>query len=160
MAIEAVREYFKQFDMEDKVMEFETSSATVELAAQTVGVIPARIAKTLSFKDGDGCMLIVTAGDAKIDNQKFKQKFEMKAKMLTAEEVESMVGHGVGGVCPFGIKPGITVYLDESMKRFESVFPACGSGNSAIELTCDELFKYSNAKEWIDVCKGWEENLK
>lgn len=157
MAIEAVREYFKQFGMEERVMEFETSSATVELAAQTVGVIPARIAKTLSFKIGDGCILIVTAGDAKIDNQKYKKKFETKAKMLTPEEVENMVGHAIGGVCPFGIKAGINVYLDESMKRFETVFPACGSGNSAIELSCDELFRYSNAVEWLDVCKGWDE---
>ena len=156
MAIEAVKEYFKQFGMEDQVMEFETSSATVELAAQTLGVIPARIAKTLSFKIGDGCILIVTAGDAKIDNQKYKKKFETKAKMLTPEEVETMVGHKIGGVCPFGIKEGVTVYLDESLKRFETVFPACGSGNSAIELTCDELFRYSNGVEWLDVCKGWE----
>ena len=138
-------------------MEFETSSATVELAANTLGVIPARIAKTLSFRTEDGCMLIVTAGDAKIDNSKFKQLFHRKATMLTAQEVEELVGHQVGGVCPFGIKPGIPVYLDVSMKRFDTVFPAAGSGNSAIEFTCEELFQYSGAKEWIDVCKAWQQ---
>lgn len=156
MAIEAVREYFKQFGMEDKVLEFETSSATVELAAQTVGVIPARIAKTLSFKVGEKCILIVTAGDAKIDNQKYKKKFGAKAKMLTPEEAETLVGHSVGGVCPFGIKDGVTVYLDESMKRFETVFPACGSSNSAIELTLAELETLSGG-QWLDVCKAWRE---
>lgn len=157
MAIEQVKEYFKQFGLQDKIMEFETSSATVELAANTLGVIPARIAKSLSFRTEDGCMLIVTAGDAKIDNSKFKQLFHRKATMLTAQEVEELVGHQVGGVCPFGIKPGIPVYLDVSMKRFDTVFPAAGSGNSAIEFTCEELFQYSGAKEWIDVCKAWQQ---
>ena len=157
MAIEQVKEYFKQFGLQDKIMEFETSSATVELAANTLGVIPARIAKTLSFRTEDGCMLIVTAGDAKIDNSKFKQLFHRKATMLAAQEVEALVGHQVGGVCPFGIKPGIPVYLDVSMKRFDTVFPAAGSGNSAIEFTCEELFQYSGAKEWIDVCKAWQQ---
>ena len=157
MSIERVREYFKGFGMEDKVLEFPVSSATVELAAVAVGVIPARIAKTLSFKVGEKCILIVTAGDAKIDNRKYKDKFGAKAKMLTAEEVIEYIGHAIGGVCPFAISDDIDVYLDESMKRFDTVFPACGSSNSAIELTCDELFKYSNAKEWIDVCKGWGE---
>lgn len=156
MSVESVKEYLKKFGADGKVMEFEESSATVELAAQAVGVEPARIAKTLSFKKDDGCILIVTAGDAKIDNPKFKQFFSMKAKMLSSEEVFELVGHPVGGVCPFGIKEGVPVYLDISMKRFETVFPACGSGKSAIELTCDELFEYSGAKEWIDVCKGWE----
>ncbi len=156
MSVESVKEYLKKFGADGKVMEFEESSATVELAAQAVGVEPARIAKTLSFKKDDGCILIVTAGDAKIDNPKFKQFFSMKAKMLSSEEVLELVGHPVGGVCPFGIKEGVPVYLDISMKRFETVFPACGSGKSAIELTCDELFEYSGAKEWIDVCKGWE----
>jgi len=156
MSVEAVRKYFKAFGMEDKVMEFEVSSATVELAAQALDVEPARIAKTLSFKKDDGCILIVTAGDGKIDNQKFKGKFSMKAKMLSPEEVIELVGYPVGGVCPFGVKEGVPVYLDISMKRFKTVFPAAGSGNSAIELTCDELFKYSKAQEWIDVCKGWE----
>ena len=153
MSIEKGREYFRQFGMEDHVLEFDVSSATVELAAQALGVDGARIAKTLSFKNGDGCMLILAAGDARIDNKKFKEKFHFKAKMLTADEVLEMVGHPVGGVCPFGINDGIDVYLDVSLKRFETVFPAVGSGSSAIELNLDELFKYSNAIEWIDVCK-------
>ena len=153
MSIERGRAYFRQFGMEDRVMEFEVSSATVELAAQALGVEGARIAKTLSFKNGEGCMLILAAGDARIDNKKFKEKFHFKAKMLTADEVLEMVGHPVGGVCPFGINEGIDVYLDESMKRFTTVFPAVGSGSSAIELNLDELYKYSNAIEWIDVCK-------
>ena len=150
MSIEKGRAYFRQFGMEDRVLEFDVSSATVELAAQALGVDGARIAKTLSFKNGDGCMLILAAGDARIDNKKFKEKFHFKAKMLTADEVLEMVGHPVGGVCPFGINDGIDVYLDVSMKRFETVFPAVGSGSSAIELNLDELFKYSNAIEWID----------
>ena len=139
--------------MEDRVMEFTVSSATVELAALALGVEGARIAKTLSFKRDDGCILILAAGDARIDNHKFKEKFHMKAKMLTPDEVLSLVGHPVGGVCPFGINEGIDVYLDDSLKRFETVFPAVGSPSSAIELNLDELFKYSNAVEWIDVCK-------
>ena len=139
--------------MEDRVREFTVSSATVELAALALGVEGARIAKTLSFKSGDGCILILAAGDARIDNHKFKEKFHMKAKMLTPDEVLSLVGHPVGGVCPFGINEGIDVYLDDSLKRFETVFPAVGSPSSAIELNLDELFKYSNAVEWIDVCK-------
>ncbi len=153
MSIEKGRAYFRQFGMENRVLEFDVSSATVELAAQALGVDGARIAKTLSFKNGDGCMLILAAGDARIDNKKFKEKFHFKAKMLTADEVLEMVGHPVGGVCPFGINEGIDVYLDVSLKRFETVFPAVGSGSSAIELNLDELFKYSNAIEWIDVCK-------
>ena len=153
MSIEKGRAYFRQFGMEDRVLEFDVSSATVELAAQALGVDGARIAKTLSFKNGDGCMLILAAGDARIVNKKFKEKFHFKAKMLTADEVLEMVGHPVGGVCPFGINDGIDVYLDVSLKRFETVFPAVGSGSSAIELNLDELFKYSNAIEWIDVCK-------
>lgn len=156
MSIESVKEYFKTFGMENKVMEFDVSSATVELAAKALNVEPARIAKTLSFKNGDGCMLIVTAGDGKIDNQKFKEKFSMKARMLNPEEVSELTGFPVGGVCPFGVKEGIPVYLDISLKRFKTVFPAAGSGNSAIELTCEELFKYSKAVEWVDVCKGWQ----
>lgn len=153
MSIEKGRAYFRQFGMEDRVLEFDVSSATVELAAQALGVDGARIAKTLSFKNGDGCMLILAAGDTRIDNKKFKEKFHFKAKMLTSDEVLEMVGHPVGGVCPFGINDGIDVYLDVSLKRFETVFPAVGSGSSAIELDLDELYKYSNAKEWIDVCK-------
>lgn len=153
MSIEKGRAYFRQFGMEDRVREFTVSSATVELAALALGVEGARIAKTLSFKRGDGCILILAAGDARIDNHKFKEKFHMKAKMLTPDEVLSLVGHPVGGVCPFGINEGIDVYLDDSLKRFETVFPAVGSPSSAIELNLDELFKYSNAVEWIDVCK-------
>lgn len=153
MSIEKGRAYFRQFGMEDRVQEFSVSSATVELAALALGVDGARIAKTLSFKKGDSCILILTAGDARIDNRKFKEKFHMKAKMPSPDEVLELVGHPVGGVCPFGINDGIDVYLDESLKRFTTVFPAVGSGNSAIELNLDELFKYSNAIEWIDVCK-------
>ena len=153
MSIEKGRAYFRQFGMEDRVREFDVSSATVELAALALGVEGARIAKTLSFKKDDSCILILAAGDARIDNHKFKDKFHMKAKMLAPEEVLSIVGHPVGGVCPFGINDGIDVYLDESLKRFETVFPAVGSANSAIELDLDELYKYSNAIEWIDVCK-------
>lgn len=153
MSIEKGRAYFRQFGMEDRVREFDVSSATVELAALALGVEGARIAKTLSFKKDDSCILILTAGDARIDNHKFKDKFHMKAKMLAPDEVLSIVGHPVGGVCPFGINDGIDVYLDESLKRFETVFPAVGSANSAIELDLDDLYKYSNAIEWIDVCK-------
>ena len=153
MSIEKGRAYFRQFGMEDRVREFDVSSATVELAALALGVEGARIAKTLSFKKDDSCILILAAGDARIDKHKFKDKFHMKAKMLAPEEVLSIVGHPVGGVCPFGINDGIDVYLDESLKRFETVFPAVGSANSAIELDLDELYKYSNAIEWIDVCK-------
>lgn len=153
MSIEKGRAYFRQFGMEDRVREFDVSSATVELAALALGVDGARIAKTLSFKKGDSCILILAAGDARIDNHKFKDKFHMKAKMMAPDEVLTLVGHPVGGVCPFGINDGIDVYLDESLKRFETVFPAVGSGNSAIELNLDELYKYSNAIEWIDVCK-------
>ncbi len=153
MSIEKGREYLKQFGIEDRVREFAVSSATVELAAQALGVEGARIAKTLSFKSGDGCILIVAAGDARIDNHKYKAKFHIKASMPSAEEVLTLVGHPVGGVCPFGVNEGVGVYIDESVKRFTTVFPAVGSANSAIELTPDELFKYSKALEWVDVCK-------
>ena len=154
MSIEQGRAYFRQFGMEERVREFDVSSATVELAALALGVAGERIAKTLSFKRADdGCMLILAAGDARIDNSKFKAKFHHKAKMLSADEVVEMVGHPVGGVCPFGINDGVEVYLDESLKRFETVFPAVGSASSAIELNLEELYKYSNAIEWIDVCK-------
>lgn len=157
MSVEEVRNYLKKWGLHKGVMEMDTSSATVDLAAEAVGVIPARIAKTLSFKQGDTCLLIVTAGDAKIDNPKFKSVFGMKAKMLSAEEVKTFTGHPVGGVCPFALKhPDIQVYTDISMKRFETVYPACGSGNSAVELTCDELFTASQSSGWIDVCKGWQ----
>ena len=153
MSIEKGRAYFRALGMEDRVQEFTVSSATVELAALALGVDGARIAKTLSFKTENGCMLILAAGDARIDNHKFKGKFHFKAKMLSADEVLELVGHPVGGVCPFGIHDDIPVYLDVSLKRFETVFPAVGSANSAIELNLDELFKYTNALEWIDVCK-------
>ncbi len=157
MAIEQVREYFKGLGMEDRVIEFASSSATVELAAQAAGCEPCRIAKTLSFLLGDNAILIVAAGDAKIDNAKYKATFSSKAKMIPFEEVEERIGHGVGGVCPFAIREGVKVYLDESLKRFDTVFPACGSSNSAIELTCSELEQYSCAfTAWVDVCKGWE----
>lgn len=153
MSIEKGREFFRAHGIEDRVQEFTVSSATVELAAEALGVEPARIAKTLSFKSADGCLLIVAAGDARIDNQKFKGKFAMKAKMLTADEALELVGHAVGGVCPFGINQGVPVYIDKSVLRFKTVFPAVGSSNSAIELTPDELFKYSAAIEWVEVCK-------
>ena len=153
MSIKEGREYFRQLGLEDKVMEFDESSATVELAAHAIGVEGARICKTLSFYKEDHAMLIEVAGDARIDNHKFKEKFHFKAKMLSPEDVLDLIGHPVGGVCPFGIKDNVEVYCDESLKRFETVFPAVGSGNSAIELTLDELFKYSNSIEWIDVCK-------
>ena len=157
MSIEKVRQYFQPLGREQDILEFETSSATVELAAQAAGVIPARIAKTLSFLVDEGCVLIVTAGDAKIDNSKFKAMFHAKAKMLSPEQVYSFTGHAVGGVCPFAVNEGVDVYLDESLKRFETVFPACGSSNSAIELTIPELEQFSGYKAWVDVCKGWRE---
>lgn len=156
MAIERVRQHFEKWNMADRIMEMEGSSATVELAAQAVGCEPERIAKTLSFKVEDRPILIVTAGDAKVDNPKYKAQFRTKAKMLTPEEAVSMVGHAVGGVCPFGIRDGVTVYLDESLKRFKTVFPACGSSNSAIELSIEELERYSDFTSWVDVTRGWE----
>ena len=152
MSIEKVREFFKKFNMENKILEFEVSSATVDLAAKALNVEPARIAKTLSFKQGEGCVLIVCAGDVRVDNKKYKAYFHKKAKMLSPDEVIEFTGHAIGGVCPFGISNNIKVYLDESLKRFTTVFPACGSSNSAIELTPEELFKYSSGLEWIDVC--------
>ena len=158
MSVQAVREYLAGFGYAERVMEFSESTATVELAAAVVGVIPARIAKTLSFKISDKPILIVAAGDAKIDNRKYKDKFGAKAKMLTSEEAIELVGHPVGGVCPFAVNEGVTVYLDESLKRFETVFPAAGSAGSAVRLTCDELYESSQAVEWVDVCKIPEEN--
>ena len=156
MAIERVRAYFREHGMEDRVREFEVSSATVELAAAALNCEPKRIAKTLSYMLDGVAILVVTAGDAKVDNAKYKSRFGTKAKMLTPDEAVELVGHAVGGVCPFALKEGVHVYLDESLKRFETVFPACGSGNSAIELTVDELEKYSNCSDWVDVCKGWD----
>lgn len=156
MAIEKVRAYFKKYGMEENIQEFEVSSATVELAAAALSCEPERIAKTLSFLSDGHAVLVVTAGDARIDNKKYKAQFGAKAKMLSPEEVESLVGHAVGGVCPFVVKEGSEVYLDVSLKRFETVFPACGSSNSAIELTISELEKHSGYLEWVDVCKGYE----
>lgn len=157
MSIEKVKVYFSQYGMADRVQEFEVSSATVELAAQALNCEPYRIAKTLSFMVDGHAVLIVAAGDAKIDNAKYKAQFGTKAKMLTPDEVEALVGHGVGGVCPFAVNPGVTVYLDCSLKRFRTVFPACGSSNSAIELTIEELERYSGFASWVDVCKGWQD---
>ena len=157
MSIEKVKAFFREIGREGDVLEFPVSSATVELAAQAVGVIPARIAKTLSFLVEEHAVLIVCAGDAKVDNSRFKAQFHCKAKMLSHDQVPELVGHEVGGVCPFGVKEGVQVYLDESLRRFDTVFPAAGSGNSAIQLTCDELEEYSRSLDWIDVCKGWRE---
>ncbi|RTR28441.1 YbaK/EbsC family protein [Robertmurraya yapensis] len=158
MSLESVKAHFKKWNRENDVQVFEQSSATVDMAAETIGVIPARIAKTLSFRgEEDKAILVVAAGDAKIDNKKFRDTFGYKARMLTAEEVVEQTGHVVGGVCPFGLAKDLDVFLDVSMKRFETLFPACGSTNSAIELTCEELEEYSYAKDWIDVCKGWNE---
>jgi len=153
VSIEKGRAYFRALGIEERVLEFDVSSATVELAAKALGVEGARIAKTLSFKAPDGCLLVLAAGDARTDNHKFKDTFHVKAKMLTADEVLELVGHPVGGVCPFGCNEGVPVYLDESLKRFETVFPAVGSANSAIELNLDELYRYSKALGWVDVCK-------
>ena len=157
MAIDRVRAYLRTFGAEERILEFPVSSATVALAAQALGCEEARIAKTLSFAQGEGCILVVAAGDAKVDNGKFKARFAMKAKMLSPDDAERLVGHAVGGVCPFGVNAGVPVYLDESLRRFATVFPACGSANSAIELTLDELERFSNAESWVDVCKGWQE---
>ncbi|MCC8052074.1 MAG: YbaK/EbsC family protein [Clostridiales bacterium] len=170
MAIEIVREYLKKWNAQDRVLEFPVSSATVELAAQAVGCEPARIAKTLSFlvpdavgdKDlaaqgGAHAVLIVAAGDAKVDNSKYKQYFHTKAKMLHGEQVTELIGHAIGGVCPFGVKDGVEIFLDVSLKRFDTVFPAAGSSNSAIEVTMEELERFSGSSTWIDVCKGWQE---
>jgi prolyl-tRNA editing enzyme YbaK/EbsC (Cys-tRNA(Pro) deacylase) len=159
VSLESVKKHFEQWNRQQDVMEFETSSATVDQAAETIGVSPARIAKTLSFRSSDEkAILIVAAGDAKIDNKKFRHYFGFKARMLSPEEVLEQTGHAIGGVCPFGLTNELEVYLDVSMERFETVFPACGSTNSAIELTKEELYQYSFAKEWVNVCKGWEED--
>lgn len=153
MAIEQVRTYLAAYGMEDRILEFPVSSATVDLAAQALGTEPGRIAKTLSFHVGPDVVLIVMAGDEKIDNAKYKARFAAKAKMLTFEEAEPLIGHAVGGVCPFGVREGVKTYLDESLRRFETVYPACGSSNSAIELTIPELERVSRALGWVDVCK-------
>lgn len=159
MSIEKVREFFRPLGRDGDILEFPVSSATVELAAQAVGVIPARIAKTLSFLVEERCVLIVTAGDAKIDNAKYKDMFHTKAKMLSPEQVVLFTGHAVGGVCPFANPDGVKTYLDVSLKRFDTVFPAAGSGNSAIRLTCEELAEYSHSLGWVDVCKAWKEDI-
>ena len=151
MSVIKVKEYFKQFDMEARVQEFDVSSATVELAAKALHCEPARIAKSLSFMVCGIPTIIVIAGDVKVSNSKFKQQFNTKAKMLTFEEVESLIGHKVGGVCPFAVNDGVAVYLDVSLKKYDTVFPACGSSNSAIELTISELERFSNFKEWVDI---------
>ena len=153
MSIEKARAYLKECGIEDRVQEFDVSSATVELAAAALGVSGERIAKTLSFKTGEGCVLVVAAGDARIDNRKFKDKFGIKPKMLPAEEVLDLVGYAVGGVCPFGINSGVPVYIDRSVLRFDTVFPAVGSANSAVEVSPDELFKFSHAIDWVEVSK-------
>ena len=155
MSVENVKAYFKKYGIEEKIQEFEVSSATVELAAAALSCELARIAKTLSFKVEDHAVLVVAAGDARIDNKKYKAQFAAKAKMLSPDEVQTMVGHAVGGVCPFAVKEDVKVYLDVSLKRFETVFPACGSSNSAIELTIPEMEEYSGYLEWVDVCKGY-----
>lgn len=153
MSIDKVRRYFRERGFEERICEYDTSSATVELAAQAAGCEPARIAKTLSFHVGDEVVLVVAAGDARIDNQKYKARFGCKAKMLAFEEVEPAIGHAVGGVCPFAVNAGVAVYLDETLRRFETVFPACGSDNSAIELSIAELETLSDADAWVDVCR-------
>lgn len=157
MSIEKVREYFKKWNIEDRIQEFDVSSATVELAAKALNCEPARIAKSIALNAANGgVILIVAAGDAKIDNSKFKVEFGIKPKMLSPDEAITMVGHAVGGICPFAVNEGVKTYLDISLKRFETVFPACGSSNSAIELTIEELETYSCFIKWVDVCKGWE----
>ena len=156
MSIEKVRAYFQPLGIADRILEFDVSSATVELAAVAVGVEGARIAKSLSFKVGEQPVILVVAGDAKVDNSRYKAQFHTKAKMLTHEEAHDLIGHDVGGVCPFALPENVDVYLDESLRRFGTVFPAAGSSNSAIELTCGELERYaSNFRGWVDVCKGW-----
>lgn len=153
MSIENVKLFFKQYGMESRIQEFSVSSATVALAAEALHCEPCRIAKTLSFKVNNNPILVVKAGDAKIDNAKYKAQFGAKAKMLSPDEVSALIGHSIGGVCPFAVNEGAAIYLDQSLKRFQTVFPACGSSNSAIELTIKELETYSGFSEWVDVCK-------
>lgn len=160
MSIKQVKDYFRQYGIEDKIQEFDVSSKTVELASLALGCEPKRIAKTMSFLIDGKTILIVSAGDAKIANAKYKKIFGVKAKMIPLDEVEMRTGHVIGGVCPFATKEGVKVYLDISLQRFDTTFAAAGSSNSAIELTADELEKYSKAKAWIDVCKDWEEENK
>ena len=159
MSLQSVIEHLKKFDKDTEILQYEGSSATVQQAADVLGVIPARIAKTLSLKANDETIIIVAAGDAKIDNAKFKSLFKVKAKMLSGDEVPVITGHPIGGVCPFGLANPLPVYFDVSLKRFKTVFPACGSVNSAIELTCQELEQIVGNATWIDVCKDWEPSL-
>ncbi len=153
MAITEVREYFKSYNMESRILEFPVSSATVALAAEALECEPNKIAKTLSFLVDNQPILVVTAGDGKIDNKKYKATFHTKAKMLSPDQVTDLIGHGIGGVCPFAVKPGVTTYLDKTLQAFDTVFPACGSSNSAIELTLEELEYHAHAVQWVDVCK-------
>ena len=155
MSIEKVRSYFRTLGIEERIREFPVSSATVALAAQALGVEEARIAKSLTFKLEERTIMVVAAGDAKIDNTRYKAAFGGKAKMLTAEEAVERVGHAVGGVCPFAVNEGVEVYLDASLRRFDTVFPAAGSASSAVELTCEELSRYARTDKWVDVCKLW-----
>ena len=152
-SIDRVREYLTPYGVADRIRELDENTATVELAAAALGVEPGRIAKTLSFMAGEQPVFIVAAGDARVDNRKYKAQFGCKARMMTAEELATLTGLRFGGVCPFAVNDGVAVYLDESLRRFETVFPACGSANSAIELTCEELYRYSGAIGWVDVCK-------
>ena len=157
MSIERVRKYFAELGIAERIIEFDVSSATVELAAAALGCEGKVIAKTLSFYGVDGVILVVCAGDAKVDNPKYKAEFSCKARMLDYTDAEKLIGHAVGGVCPFAVNEGVKVYLDESLRRFEHVYPACGSSNSAIKLTLSELEEYSHFEKWVDVCKGWNE---
>ena len=157
MAIEAARRHLAQWGRDKDILEFETSSATVELAARAAGVEPARIAKSLTFRQGDGALMVVAAGDARTDNGRFKAAFGMKPRMLSAEEALHFTGHAVGGICPFGLATDMPVWLDASLRRFDIVLPACGSSNSAIRLTLAELAQYAGAQGWVDVCRGWNE---
>lgn len=158
MSLESVMRFFEGKGISERVLQFPVSSATVDLAAQALGVVPGRIGKTLSFQNQEGCILVVVAGDAKVNSSKFKAVFGVKPKMLTPEQVVYFTGHAVGGVCPFAIeKSSVEVYTDLSLQRFETVFPACGNGHSAIELTCSELFHHANSLKWVDVCVGWQE---
>jgi len=156
MSIIEARKHLEKFNRGNDILEFDESSATVLLAAEVLNVEPGRIAKSISLKNGEGAILVVTAGDTKVDNKKFKAEFGIKAKMLTPEETMKYIGHPIGGVCPFGLKEDVPIFLDDSLKRFETVYPACGSSNSAIKLTCNELEEYSESKKWVDVCKNME----
>ncbi|MBQ8880176.1 MAG: YbaK/EbsC family protein [Clostridia bacterium] len=156
MSIEKVREHLAEYGLDGRIIEFDVSSATVELAAAALGTEGARIAKSISLSDGDGCVLVVCAGDCKIDNRKFKDKFGFKPRMLSPDEALSLTGHAVGGVCPFALPARVRVFLDVSMQRFDTVYPAAGTASSAVSLSCEELYRASKAEEWVDVCKRRE----